>query len=471
MILKNLTKFKKTNKIVMIIIDLSLVIIGYYLAYLFKFSFEIPERNLYPFIRLIPFIALVTLMFFDIYGLLSISRKTFIDTVFSLGIALFMILLSTMALSFFFRGFAFPRSVFFIGFIIQLVLLSIWRYIIIKLLRKLHGIKQVMIIGNEKSTKYIAKKLVDKSREWYNVKYLYYNTVNYELKKYIKNVDTVIISSDIDYEDKIKIINLCQKQNIELFIVPDIYEMFMLNAKIDQFDDVVTFKIEKMELTLEQRIIKRTLDIIISLLGIIITLPIMIIVSIAIKLDSKGDIIYKQERLTVGEKKFYLYKFRTMVQDAEKITGPIIAGKCDPRITKVGKFLRTTRLDELPQLFNVLKGQMSIVGPRPERPYFVDKYSKSSPNYYYRMNVKAGLTGLAQILGKYATSYEEKLKFDLLYIRNYSIILDLKIIMQTIKVLFLKEKSEGVAEDKELELMLSEIGLKTYSEIGVTKIE
>jgi exopolysaccharide biosynthesis polyprenyl glycosylphosphotransferase len=340
-----------------------------------------------------------------------------------------------------------------------------------KVMRKVHGIKKVMIVGQEEETKHIAKKVIEKAREWFDVKYLYYTNTTDKLDDYIKNIDIIIITSDIDYRDKVKIINNCQRYNKELYIVPDIYEMFLLNAKIDQFDDIVAFHIGKMELTLEQRIIKRAIDIIVSIIGIVFTLPIMLLVSILIKLDSKGDILYKQERLTIKKRKFNVYKFRTMVQDAEKLTGPTIAGKKDPRITRIGKVLRATRLDELPQLFNVLKGDMSLVGPRPERPYFVEKFSKASPNYYYRMNVKAGITGLAQILGKYATTYEEKLKFDLLYIRNYSIILDIKILLQTIKVLFVKEKSDGVEEEKELEYILSELGLKAYSEIGATKIK
>lgn len=464
-------KFKKLNKAIMILVDLALIIIGFYLAFLFKFKFEIPQRNIQPFITLIPVIALLTLVYFDIYGLLTLGRRKYIDTVFSLAIAIFMISISTMALTFIFRGFAFPRSVFFIGFFIQLLLLSIWRNLLMKVMRKVHGIKKVMIVGQEEETKHIAKKVIEKAREWFDVKYLYYTNTTDKLDDYIKNIDIIIITSDIDYRDKVKIINNCQRYNKELYIVPDIYEMFLLNAKIDQFDDIVAFHIGKMELTLEQRIIKRAIDIIVSIIGIVFTLPIMLLVSILIKLDSKGDILYKQERLTIKKRKFNVYKFRTMVQDAEKLTGPTIAGKKDPRITRIGKVLRATRLDELPQLFNVLKGDMSLVGPRPERPYFVEKFSKASPNYYYRMNVKAGITGLAQILGKYATTYEEKLKFDLLYIRNYSIILDIKILLQTIKVLFVKEKSDGVEEEKELEYILSELGLKAYSEIGATKIK
>ena len=143
-----------------------------------------------------------------------------------------------------------------------------------------------------------------------------------------------------------------------------------------------------------------------------------------------------------------------MINDAEKITGPVLATKDDPRITKVGKILRATRLDELPQLFNVLKGEMSLVGPRPERPYFVDKYVQEIPSYAYRTTVKSGITGLAQVLGKYRTTPEDKLRFDLLYIRNYSFMLDLKIILQTIKILLIKDSSEGTTREARLKSYL-----------------
>jgi len=184
-----------------------------------------------------------------------------------------------------------------------------------------------------------------------------------------------------------------------------------------------------------------------------------------IKLDDKGPVFYKQERITENNKIFKLYKFRTMKVDAEEETGPTLALKDDPRITRVGKILRSTRLDELPQLVNVLKGEMSIVGPRPERPHFAEKFSEEIEDFKYRVLVKAGITGLAQVLGKYTTSPENKAKFDLLYIKNYSLLLDIRIMLNTIKVFFEKESSMGVQEDELQDIktkLIKEFNIKSY---------
>ena len=168
---------------------------------------------------------------------------------------------------------------------------------------------------------------------------------------------------------------------------------------------------------------------------------------------------------------FNLYKFRTMVENAERHTGPVLATEKDIRITPLGRVLRASRIDELPQLFNVLKGDMSIVGPRPERPFFVKQFNEEIDGFKYRVVVKAGITGLAQILGNYSTNPKTKAKYDLLYIKNYSLLSDIKIIFNTIKIIFLKSSSKGVVKEKELDEMLQALGLDVYKELGVTKIE
>ena len=170
----------------------------------------------------------------------------------------------------------------------------------------------------------------------------------------------------------------------------------------------------------------------------------MLITAVMIKLDSKGPVLYSQERVGLYGKTFFVHKFRSMKQDAEAKCGPVLAAEGDPRITKFGRFMRATRLDELPQLFNVLKGEMSIVGPRPERPFFVKQFIAQKPEYDYRHNVKPGITGLAQIAGKYNTSAYDKLIYDLLYIQDVSVKTDLMIMLQTFKVLLTKSSSEGV---------------------------
>lgn len=189
---------------------------------------------------------------------------------------------------------------------------------------------------------------------------------------------------------------------------------------------------EQYKLNKKQKIEKRIFDVIISIIVIIITSPIMILIAIAIKIDSKGPVIYKQKRITKDGKEFTMYKFRTMIDNAEKETGPILAKKKDERITKVGKILRRTRLDELTQFFNVIKGNMSIVGPRPERKELIEKIIKELPEYRIREQVKAGITCIAHIEGDYYTEPKVRLEYDKMYMKDWSIKKDIKIIFKTI---------------------------------------
>ena len=190
---------------------------------------------------------------------------------------------------------------------------------------------------------------------------------------------------------------------------------------------------------------KRFFDIVLGILGLIVFSPFMILTAIAIKLYDGGPIIYKQVRLTQNRKQFYVYKFRSMKVDAEKDGVARLASKNDSRITPIGKFIRAVRIDEMPQIFCILSGNMSIVGPRPERPEIAEKYEKEMPEFALRLRTKAGLTGYAQVYGKYNTEPYDKLQMDLMYIAQQSFVTDLKIIFATIKILFLPESTEGVA--------------------------
>lgn len=212
-------------------------------------------------------------------------------------------------------------------------------------------------------------------------------------------------------------------------------------------------------MTLSQRFWKRAGDIIFSALALIVASPFMAIIALAIHFQDKGPVFYCQNRVTRDGKVFSLLKFRSMIVDAEKNGVTPATGK-DPRITKVGAFLRATRMDELPQLINILKGEMSIVGPRPERVEHVEKYGREISEWHFREKVKGGLTGYAQIYGRYNTSAYDKLRMDLIYIENYSAIMDVKLILMTLRVLFSKESTEGFEVQKQREAqrktMLSE---------------
>ena len=211
--------------------------------------------------------------------------------------------------------------------------------------------------------------------------------------------------------------------------------------------DKVLFRSGRGYLTKEQERVKRIEDILLSLFFLIPALPLMGLISLCIKLEDGGPVFYRQERVTRYGRSFSMLKFRSMVPDAEK-DGPRLASRNDSRITRTGRILRNLHLDELPQLFNVLSGEMSIVGPRPERREFIETYSKIIPEFQERLRVKGGLTGYAQIYGKYSTGPEDKIKYDLIYIYNYSLRMDIRLLFLTIRIFFQKENAQGVEESE-----------------------
>ncbi|MCL6635162.1 MAG: sugar transferase, partial [Peptococcaceae bacterium] len=239
--------------------------------------------------------------------------------------------------------------------------------------------------------------------------------------------DQVFVCSSLSPQARAEVVYACVARDRKVFLVPDLYEIMLAQARLEQVDDVPVFTVGRLAIPEEALVVKRATDVLLSLAALAAAAPIFVLIALAVKLDSPGPVFYRQKRLTLQGRPFYLYKFRTMVADAERESGPVLAAENDPRVTRVGRFLRAARLDELPQLLNVLKGDMSIVGPRPERPCFVDELVKEAPEYAYRMNVKSGITGLAQIAGRYSTSPEHKLKYDLLYARSYSPARDLAI--------------------------------------------
>lgn len=438
--------------IIVLIIDIILINVGVYIGFLIKFEFNsIPLFNLQPFIEIIPFITISALLYFDLYGLFSVFKKTLYETIYSIFFVLILLTITTTAISYFNQGFSFPRMVLILMPFIQFALLVLWRTCLWLLREHFVPSKDVLVVANSEELDKILEKLrYSADSKLLNIKYICDPRNVTDLYKYIDESATVFIGSDISKESKSNIIGYCMNEKKGVYLIPELFEIVMLNAKIEQFDDIPTFRIESLNLTLEQRFVKRLFDIIVSVIGIIVTAPFMIIIAMWIECSSKGPIIYTQERLTRKNKSFNQYKFRTMVVDAESETGPTLATENDPRLTKIGKILKRFRVDELPQLFNVLMGQMSIVGPRPERQYFADEYIKSIPEFKLRTGVKAGITGLAQILGKYTTSPNDKARYDLVYIKNYSLFYDIKIILQTLKVLVSKEANAGLKKGDKL---------------------
>lgn len=256
------------------------------------------------------------------------------------------------------------------------------------------------------------------------------------------------------------ILKHCINHKIKLFMIPRIADVMMRGSEQIHMLHLPILKTQRYKPSIEYQIIKRTMDIVVSGIATIVLSPLFLITAIAVKSDG-GPAFYKQKRLTKDGKVFEILKFRSMRVDAEKYSGAVLsAGENDPRITKVGRIIRACRLDELPQLLNILKGDMSLVGPRPERPELQKEIEKEVPEFGLRLQARAGLTGYAQVYGKYNTTFYDKLLMDLMYISKPSILEDLTIMLATVKILTSKESIEGVGEGNEELIFRDEKDLK-----------
>ncbi len=263
--------------------------------------------------------------------------------------------------------------------------------------------------------------------------------------KMLENMEAVFVCG-VHSHDRNIILKYCIANDIRLFVLPKVGDVIMSGARKMHMFHLPVLMVERYNPSVEYLFVKRVFDILCSSLALVISLPVLLITSIAIKLCDGGPIFYKQCRMTKDGKLFYVLKFRSMRVDAEKNGAQLSTGDKDDRVTPVGKFIRKVRIDELPQLINILSGDMSVVGPRPERPEIAKQYIDELPEFHLRLQAKAGLTGYAQVYGKYNTTPYDKLQMDLMYISNPSFVEDLKIVLATIKILFLPESTEGIAE-------------------------
>lgn len=274
------------------------------------------------------------------------------------------------------------------------------------------------------------------------------NVPEKEIRDAIRQYDAVLIGNNVSSNEKDRVLKICFKENKRVYFVPRISDILIRSSDNVNLWDTPVFLNKNAGISPISAAVKRFFDIVLSALALIILSPIMIGVAIAIKAEDGGPVFYKQERVTKNGKHFMILKFRSMIVDAEKDGRPHPAGEKDDRITKTGHFIRACRFDELPQLINIIKGDMSIVGPRPERYEQVEEYTKENPEFALREKVKGGLTGYAQVYGKYNTTSLDKVKLDLIYITNYSLLLDLQIIFETVKILFRKESTQGFSEEQ-----------------------
>lgn len=331
--------------------------------------------------------------------------------------------------------------------IIEFAVILLWTWLFQLLYGRLFPPRKMLLISGERSDYHLLEKINARDDKYEICKVVNYRRGIDKLKTEIQRYDAVIIG-DMPSHDRNVLLKYCYETSVRSYSVPKISDILLRSSdELNLFDSPLLLS-RNIGLTIEQQWVKRSIDILFSLAGLIIALPFFMVIAVSIKLTDRGPVFYKQTRLTKNGVEFEIYKFRTMIQDAEKIGGPQLASEQDPRILPIGRLLRATRMDELPQLINILKGDMSVVGPRPERPELAAEIAKEIPEFHYRLKVKAGLTGYAQVYGKYNTTAYDKLKLDLTYIRNYSVLLDLKLIFMTPKIMFIKESTEGVTPEQ-----------------------
>ncbi len=328
--------------------------------------------------------------------------------------------------------------------VIEFAVTFLWAVASNWLYRSIFPARQMLLVSGEYPVDDILKKFNSRSDRYNIVKCMNIKEGLEKIEKEsLERYDAVVIW-DIPTAERNKLLKFLYAHSIRIYMMPKIPDVLVKGSTQMHLFDTPVLLLREYYLKLEQRAIKRLVDLICSILLIVITSPIMLITAIIIKLYDGGPVLYKQIRCTENERQFEIMKFRSMKVDAEKDGVARLATKNDSRITPIGKFIRAVRIDELPQLFNILKGDMSFIGPRPERPEIIAQYMETMPEFAFRMKVKAGLAGYAQVYGKYNTTPYDKLKLDLAYIENYSVWLDFKLMLLTLKILFTPDATEGV---------------------------
>ena len=448
---------KKGSPFAIQLFECALVVVSFILS--FVFAGKLIYNNAFPFgwisgSLMYAMMAAISIIFLGANKYFSFISKPFTETSAKIISLVVMLNFIYIALLYFSRSIQLSLYYFIITDTLQALSLFMIKRITFALKANIFKERISLVIGKNREKNQLLRELKRKT-----IGRLAFTAYDDEkLNEYLNQADNVFVSGILSKKLKDQIISYCILKNKKVFIVPETYEIAMRKAEMTQVGDIPLFAIESLRLTEAQNIIKRFMDILIALAGILLSSPIMLYAAIRIKLEDGGPVFYKQVRSGLNGKPFKLIKFRSMVVDAEKQTGAVFAQKNDPRITRIGQQIRAARIDETPQFFNVIAGSMSMIGPRPERPQFVDEFSKELPEYAGRLAVKPGITGLAQVMGNYTTSAENKAKFDLVYIRDYSLLLDIKILFKTFKVVFTKSQSTGFADvNTETDYILGEV--------------
>lgn len=447
--------------------DIIVIGLSWIVAYIIRFELEIgvvtkSEVSFSQYLNFLPFVVLISAVVLRYFGFYLPKKGTsFIYEFFNIVKTSTITVLVLIGITFFYRAYSYSRAVMVFFWITSILSLAfsrgMTRQVLSWLRRRGFNLRYVLIVGANKLGKMVLEKI--KENPWTGFKVVgfikesspeinsedgYYeeidginviggiDDINEAIRE--KNIDQIFIALPLEaHKDLEKVLRSLEEETVDIRVIPDFFQFMTLNAGIEDFDGIPMINLSESPLYGWNRVIKRMADIIFSLLILAIFSPLMVIIAILIKLTSPGPVFYKQKRLGLGGEVFDMLKFRSMTVDAEKETGPVWASKNDERVTRIGRFLRRYSLDEIPQFINVLKGDMSIVGPRPERPVFIEEFKGKIPKYMLRHKMKAGITGWAQVNGwRGNTSLEKRLEHDLFYIENWSLVFDIKIMWLTI---------------------------------------
>ncbi|WP_105113764.1 sugar transferase [Streptococcus suis] len=379
----------------------------------------------------------------------NILNSFFVQTFFLIGLSIVGFL--------FLDVFRFSLVTFLICLVLGTLLSSVIHIFIFRIYETAFKRKRLLILGQKSAVLATLKNFQDSSETLHKVTHLVFDHYLESIKEVVDEIDVVYIAGYIDSKTRLAIYEFLISHNKILYLTTNVENSIVINSHMINISDESMIQVTPYYLSVGQAAIKRVLDFLTATLLLCLSSPIFILTAILIKLESPGPIFYRQDRVTKGNRVFSILKFRSMKADAERSSGPVLAQANDNRVTRVGEFIRRTRIDELPQLINVLKGDMSMVGPRPERPYFVEQFVKQNGYYSLRHNVRAGITGYAQVYGKYTSDFQSKLKFDLLYIKQYSILLDIKLLLKTFVTLLDKTSSQGQSKENIKEIKIEEL--------------
>lgn len=405
-------------------------------------------------------VGALTVLLFYFLDLYSLKKKKISDDIVSIVIAVVISFVLYLFLSVFVKSFMDNPRFVICAFALELVFFIAAHALTDAEYIKIMNRKKVLIIDSTVIPSRLARKIkysfpVPENVHYFIVDEKDENSVDELFSKTICHYDSVILSSGLSVQLHQRLFNYCMRNEKAVSSFLDLEHATIMNGTVRMYGDTAVVVSNPIHLSRIQLAVKRAFDVVCSAVLLVLTSPFFAVCALAVKLDSPGPVIYRQERYTIGKKKFNCLKFRTMIVDSE-VGGARLSTKNDDRLTRVGRVIRAARLDELPQLVNVFRGEMSFVGPRPERPIFADFFCENVKNYELRYLVKAGITGSAQVYGNYNTRASDKILLDLMYAVNYSLLLDVKLILMTIRQVFIHSSAEGDDEEFEEEMNKTE---------------